>query len=626
VVEKRQPVHGLGLALRIVARRIVAEDFDGPDNGAAGISNGLHSHQDGHAAALLMAQEETGLVHIPVGNGCRQRATLMAQLAARVIDVAQNIVLAAFPHQLFRGVAGQPISPLVPILNPPLPVHKVHAVGHVIQQFLVEAWIARRYRTVELIGFHAVSHFLLEDSALFKVVSQKQCARQTPRRGRTVAAGPHGPAMQLPSLSQPSSIPPSPARLNGLNAMTDTSQFIIPRGFRFAAAKAGLKQSGRTDFALIVADRPASAAAVYTANRVTAAPLIVDKEHLRASGGKVRVAAINAGNANCAAGQPGLDAARATCAAAAHIFGCRAEEVFPSSTGIIGVPLPAQKLIAALPGLAASLGTESGHFLQVAQAILTTDTVEKTAFARLEAVSAAGKRREIRIAAVGKGSGMIHPQLVPHATMLVYVLTDAAVEPAVLDAYLQQAIEVSFNRISVDGDTSTNDTVLLLASGASGAVVGPHDASFAAALTQVCTSLARQIVADGEGASHVVELRIEGATTDADALKVAKAIEHSPLVKTAWAGSDPNWGRLAAAIGYSGAEIDPDRIDIWFGELPICRDGGRAPEFDEAAAHAYVSQHEFSITIQLHQGQGSCAFWTTDLTVEYIHINADYST
>jgi glutamate N-acetyltransferase/amino-acid N-acetyltransferase len=408
--------------------------------------------------------------------------------------------------------------------------------------------------------------------------------------------------------------------------MPDASQFLLPKGFRFGAAKAGLKKSGRADFALIVADAPASAAAAFTANRVIAAPLIVDKEHLRATGGKVRVVAINAGNANCAAGQAGLDAARATCAAAAQLFGCRPEEVFPSSTGIIGVPLPAEKLIAALPGVAASLGSEFDCFRQAAQAILTTDTVEKIAFARLEIAGPDGVKREVRIAAVCKGSGMIHPQLVPHATMLVYVLTDAIVEPAALDGYLRQAVEVSFNRISVDGDTSTNDTVLLLASGAGGAVVGPENAEFAGALTQVCTSLARQIVADGEGASHVVELRIEGAATDADALKIAKAIAHSPLVKTAWAGSDPNWGRLAAAIGYSGAQIDPERIDIRFGELTVCRDGGRAPEFDEAAAHAYLQQPEFSIAIQLHQGSGRCVFWTTDLTVEYIHINADYST
>jgi glutamate N-acetyltransferase / amino-acid N-acetyltransferase len=404
--------------------------------------------------------------------------------------------------------------------------------------------------------------------------------------------------------------------------MTDAAPFLIPRGFRFGAAIAGIKVSGKPDFSLIVADAPASAAAAFTANRVTAAPLIVDKENLRASGGKVRVVAINAGNANCAAGQAGLDAARATCTAAAQVFGCAPEEVFPSSTGVIGVPLPAGKLAAAMPGLAARLGRERHHFLEVAEAILTTDTVEKTAFARVE-TNGAG---EVRIAALGKGSGMIHPQLVPHATMLVYVLTDAAIEPGDLKMFLEPAIERSFNRISVDGDTSTNDTVLLLASGASGIRVARGDKSFQDALTQVCTSLAKQIVADGEGVSHVVELRIAGARTDADALRVAKAIAHSPLVKTAWAGCDPNWGRLAAAIGYSGAEIDPERIDICFGDLPICRNGGRAAEYDEAAAHAYLSQDEFSISIELHQGQGSCVFWTTDLTAEYIHINADYST
>ena len=417
--------------------------------------------------------------------------------------------------------------------------------------------------------------------------------------------------------------------------MSDVSQFLIPRGFRFGATKAGLKQSGRADFALIVADKPASAAAAFTSNRVTAAPLHIDKENLSASGWRVRVVAINAGNANCAAGQAGLDAARATCKAAAETFGCKPEEVFPSSTGVIGVPLPVEKLIAALPGLAAQIGPQGDHFQAVAEAIMTTDTVDKTAFARFEVtvpeIDGAGEiAQEVRIAAVGKGSGMINPQLVPHATMLVYIVTDAAIEPAVLDKYLRGAIEVSFHRISVDGDTSTNDTVLLLASGASGITIGPDHteigAKFGAALTQVCTSLARQIVGDGEGLTHLVELRIEGAVTDADALRAAKAIAHSPLVKTAWAGCDPNWGRLMAAVGYSGAEIDPDRIDIWFGEHRICRDGGRAAEFDEAAAHEYLKQPEFSIRIQLNQGSGSCVFWTIDLTHGYVSINADYST
>lgn len=387
-----------------------------------------------------------------------------------------------------------------------------------------------------------------------------------------------------------------------------------------------MKASSKPDLALIVADAPAAAAAAFTSNRVIAAPLIVDKEHLSATGGRVRVAAINAGNANCTAGEAGLRAARATCAAAAQVFGCHAEEVFPSSTGIIGVPLPAEKLIAVLPEMAADLDSDASHFFAAAQAILTTDTVKKTAFARLDVAGGDGTVREVRIAGFGKGSGMIHPQLVPHATMLVYVLTDAAVEPTDLNAYMLPAIEASFNRISVDGDTSTNDTVLLLASGASGVRIGAENAAFAAALTEVCTALAKQVVGDGEGLTHVVELRIDGAASDAEALRVAKAIAHSPLVKTAWAGSDPNWGRLIAAIGYSGTQIDPSRIDIRFGDLPICRDGGRAPEFDEAAAHAYISRREFSVSIDLHQGSGKCIFWTTDLTHEYIRINADYST
>jgi glutamate N-acetyltransferase / amino-acid N-acetyltransferase len=409
--------------------------------------------------------------------------------------------------------------------------------------------------------------------------------------------------------------------------MIDFSQTVIPRGFRFAAAKAGLKASGRPDLALIVADAPASAATAFTSNRVQAAPLTVDKEHLSATGGRVRVVVVNAGNANCAAGEPGLQAARTTCAAAARVFGCSEQEVFPSSTGIIGVPLPAEKIVNVLPEAAESLSADADGLHAAAHAILTTDTVEKTAFLRFYVEDEAGAKREVRIAAFGKGSGMIFPRLVPHATMLMYILTDAGVAPAELQQYLNEAVEVSFNRISVDGDTSTNDTVLLLASGASGVALNRgYYPPFAEALKQVCKSLAKQVVADGEGLTHVVELRIAGAASDADALRVARAIAHSPLVKTAWAGCDPNWGRLAAAIGNSGAAIDAEKFDISFGGLPICRNGGRAPEFDESAAHDYISQREFSISIDLHQGAATCVFWTTDLTHEYISINADYST
>jgi glutamate N-acetyltransferase/amino-acid N-acetyltransferase len=395
----------------------------------------------------------------------------------------------------------------------------------------------------------------------------------------------------------------------------------LPSGFRFAAVKAGIKPSGKPDFAVAVADSPVSAAAMFTSNRVAAAPVIIGRRHLQHSGGRVRVVAVNAGNANCATGQIGLDACIQVCNAAAELFQCEGSEVFPSSTGIIGVPLPAEKPIAVLPQIAKELAATPERFSQFARAIMTTDTKPKVAHASLQIDG-----KQVRITGVCKGAGMLHPQLVPHATMLVYIFTDAAIEPSELNVLLQQSTEVSFNRISIDGDTSTNDTVLLLASGASGAQVKADNTSFATALTSVCVSLAKQIVDDGEGITHVVELQIEGAPSDRDALTVAKAIAHSPLVKTAWAGCDPNWGRLMAAIGYSGVAIDPDRINIWFGEQQICKNGGRVANFDEAAAHAYLKQREFIVRIDLGIGAGSCRFWTTDLTAEYVSINADYST
>jgi glutamate N-acetyltransferase/amino-acid N-acetyltransferase len=395
----------------------------------------------------------------------------------------------------------------------------------------------------------------------------------------------------------------------------------LPRGFRFAAVTAGLKASGNPDFAVAVADQPASAAAMFTSNRVQAAPITIGAKHLDRSNGQVRVLAVNAGNANCATGEIGLKACETVCAAAAKIFNAPGHEIFPSSTGIIGVPLPAEKLVAALPEVEQTLAATSERFSAFSRAILTTDTRPKIAAARINV-----NGQTVRIAGLCKGAGMIHPQLVPHATMLVYIFTDAAITPPDLNTMLREAVEVSFNRISIDGDTSTNDTVLLLASGATNATVPADNKSFNAALAEVCTSLAKQIVADGEGVTHVVELQIEGAASDTDALKVAKAIAHSPLVKTAWAGADPNWGRLMAATGYSGAEIDPARIAIWLGDQQICINGGRVPDFDEHRAHAYLKKREFAIRIDLGIGKGQCRFWTTDLTAEYVRINADYST
>jgi glutamate N-acetyltransferase/amino-acid N-acetyltransferase len=398
----------------------------------------------------------------------------------------------------------------------------------------------------------------------------------------------------------------------------------LPRGFLWGAVRAGIKPSGRADLSVIVAPDTASAAALYTTNKIQAAPLVADRRNLTASKGRVRTVLINAGNANCATGEAGIAAAEQCCIAAAEVFRCPPEAVFPSSTGIIGVPLPVEKVRAALPALRDGVGDTAEHFAAIANAIMTTDTRPKTAFASVRIDSA-----EVRLAGIAKGAGMIHPQLAaaPHATMLVYLCTDAAAEPALLQRLLSEAAETSFNRISIDGDTSTNDTVLLLASGASGVTINDRTSEpFARALGEICVSLAKQIVADGEGVTHVVELNIRGAVSDADALRVAKAIAHSPLVKTAWAGSDPNWGRLIAAIGYSGAQVDPTSITIRLGDLLICERGGRAACFDEAAAHRYLGQPEFAVHIDLGLGSGACRFWTCDLTREYVSINADYST
>jgi glutamate N-acetyltransferase/amino-acid N-acetyltransferase len=396
----------------------------------------------------------------------------------------------------------------------------------------------------------------------------------------------------------------------------------VPLGFRFAAGRAGIKPSGKTDLALVSAAPGTQAAAMFTGNRVVAAPVTVGREHLIAGDGSLRVLVVNSGNANCATGEHGLTAARETCRAAAELLDCAAHEVLPSSTGIIGVPLPVEKLIAAIPKLAAALRDGAEAFSSFARAILTTDTRPKVAHRQI-----AIDGGTVRIAGACKGAGMIHPRLSapPHATMLVYLFTDAVCDAAALRAMLEPSAELSFNRISIDGDTSTNDTVALLASGASRVTVNAENAAFRAALADVCHELAIAIVEDGEGVTHVVTLEVKGAPSDADALTVAKAIAHSPLVKTAWAGSDPNWGRLMSSIGASGVAIVPERITIQLNGLPVCEHGGRAAAFDEDAVHAAMTERRFTLAIDLGMGSGNCRFWTTDLTVEYVHINADYS-
>ena len=401
----------------------------------------------------------------------------------------------------------------------------------------------------------------------------------------------------------------------------------LPGGFEWGAVKAGIKASGKLDLAAAVAPKMASAAAMFTKNQVVAAPVTVGRRHLLATGGRVGAVLVNAGNANCATGQPGIDACVATCAAAAEAFGCIFDEVVPGSTGIIGVPFPQDKVVAALPALKASLGSTSSHAELFAQAILTTDTKMKVARAVVDVDGV-----EVRIFGAAKGAGMIHPQLgapvgPPHATMLVYLFTDVAAESAELGRVMEAAVERSFNCISIDGDTSTNDTVLLLASGASGVRLDERvGKTFENALKLVCGSLAYQIVSDGEGVGHVVTLHVTGARTEAEAKQVAKAIAHSPLCKTAWSSADPNWGRLLAAAGYSGVAFDPAQVQIAIETQPVFEDGMRAAAFDEAAAHAVMMEREYTITLDLGLGEAECRFVTCDLTEEYVRINAEYTT
>ena len=399
-----------------------------------------------------------------------------------------------------------------------------------------------------------------------------------------------------------------------------------PAGFRYGAVRAGIKPSGKPDFACVQTVEGTTAAAVFTGNRLVAAPVVVGRDHLRQSAGRVRLVAVNAGNANCATGEQGIETCRTVCQAAAKEFGYSPEEIFPSSTGIIGVPLPAEKLVAALPQIALQLGETPAHIQQFAEAILTTDTRVKIASAEIKIDG-----KQLHLFGVAKGAGMLAPQLIPHATMLVYLFTDAKVAAPDLQKLLNGVIEPTFNCISIDGDTSTNDTVLLLASGASGVSVTAsgkeqHADAFSHALLEICGSLARQIVADGEGADHVIELAIEGAASDTDAKRIAGSIARSSLVKTAFAGCDPNWGRILAAAGYSGASMHPEKASIWIGGLPVCRNGQVALDFDKDKVHRAMLERTVHVRVHLGMGQGKCDFLTCDLTAEYVRINTEYST
>jgi glutamate N-acetyltransferase/amino-acid N-acetyltransferase len=401
--------------------------------------------------------------------------------------------------------------------------------------------------------------------------------------------------------------------------MTNPADIKVPAGFLFASTTAGIKPSGKSDLALIEAPNGAEAAAVFTKNLVVAAPLTVGRAHLSKSKGKFHAILVNAGNANCATGKRGIAVAEQSCIALAKLLNTKPVHILPSSTGVIGVPLPVEKVINGIPSLLAARGDSPDHAMCFARAIMTTDTRPKVATAEFTL-----KGKTARLLGIAKGAGMIHPNM---ATMLAYIVTDVAACAEHLQALLTTSADRTFNRISIDGDTSTNDTLCLLASGASGLKLGNFAVAkaFASALEDVCSDLSQQIVGDGEGVTHVVRLQIEGAKSEAEAEQIARTIAHSPLVKTAWAGADPNWGRILAAIGRSGVKLDPSKVGIYFGEIQVCKNGGAAG-FDEQKAHRYLSQTTFDITVRLNRGKTRITFLTCDLTAEYVHINADYTT
>jgi glutamate N-acetyltransferase/amino-acid N-acetyltransferase len=409
------------------------------------------------------------------------------------------------------------------------------------------------------------------------------------------------------------------------------SSRALPRGFRFAAASCGLKKRGHTgslDVALIVSDAPASAAAVFTQNLVQAPPVILSRSHVQASGDAMRAVIVNSGNANCSTGPGGMVASRATAQRVAKILGCRVKQIVVCSTGVIGVPLPVERILKAAPGLAAALASSPRAFDGLTRAIMTTDTRPKRAAANCRI---GGKT--VRIAGCAKGAGMIHPNM---ATMLSFVVTDAAIEPRVLDRALREVVSRTFNCITVDGDSSTNDTLLVLANGASGArniarTGGRDYTNFVVALERVCKALAIGIVEDGEGATHVVEIEVRGAPSSRAATQVAQTIAGSSLVKTALAGADPNWGRILAAAGRAGVPFNPDRAEIWLGGIkmygsPKGSSYSVALPLDERAAHRRLLEKNVPIVIDLHHGRATARVWTCDFTQEYVHINASYRT
>jgi len=391
----------------------------------------------------------------------------------------------------------------------------------------------------------------------------------------------------------------------------------IPAGFRFSGIASGIKKSGKLDLGLITSDLPANCAGVFTLNKVIAAPLLLTKP--RIAGGKCQAILVNSGNANACTGAAGLQTAETTLQLLSEQLQIAGDLIAVASTGVIGEPLPLEPFRAGIPELVTSLS--AAHAVTVAEAMMTTDAFSKTALAKETG------QQNYKILGLAKGAGMIHPNM---ATMLGFVLTDANIAPELLQTALQSAVLKSFNSITVDGDTSTNDMVLLLANGAAkSTMIMPNTdeaEKFNQHLELVLLDLAKMIVRDGEGATKLVEIRVVGAENEESARIAACSVATSSLVKTAFFGEDANWGRIIAAVGYSGIDVDPNLIDISFDQIPVAVNGLAVGAEQEAKATKVLQQDEFAVTINLHAGDAEWSYFTSDLSYEYVKINADYRT
>ena len=401
-----------------------------------------------------------------------------------------------------------------------------------------------------------------------------------------------------------------------VNLSTPVAALLLPvAGVFLGTAEAGIKSAGRKDLLVIRLEEGATVAGVFTTNRFCAAPVTVAKLHLDAGKG-IRALVVNTGNANAGTGEQGMNAARTTCAELAKLLACEPEQVLPYSTGVIMEPLPVDKIVAALPQAIANL--KADNWFDAAHAIMTTDVVAKAVSRQVQI-----NGKTVTVTGMSKGSGMIHPNM---ATMLGYIATDGAISQPLLQLLVKDAANASFNCITVDGDTSTNDALMLIATGKSGVVIDDTNRwQMLEVVTEVATLLAQAIVRDGEGATKFITIKIEGGKDEAECKKIGYAIAHSPLVKTAFFASDPNLGRILAAIGYAGVtDLNVETLKLYLDDVLVAEHGGRAASYQEADGQRVMQQSDITIRVVLNRGAVNATLWTCDFSYDYVKINASY--